>query len=158
MGDVRTYVVCILLFVIVRRCWSLSVAVVFALWLWSIVLVIRRSWLRVTVIRRHRGSPASWSLYGCGRGCIMTRGALPVGRCSRKEGRTVGRKSGGKEDNSTSSHDVGVPTDLRIICCGSLTPHLVSPRLTHLATVLDVCKLFYCNSFSYYFPYGILLY
>ena len=55
MGDVRTYVVCILLFVIVRRCWSLSVMVVFALWLWSIVLVIRRSWLRVTVIHRHRG-------------------------------------------------------------------------------------------------------
>ena len=144
----------------------------------SLLVIVRRGGLRVVVVVHcachpsflasryrhpssswsHRGSPASWSLYGCGRGCIMTRGALPVGRCSRKEGRTVGRKSGGKEDNSTSSHDVGVPTDLRIIFCGSLTPHLVSPRLTHLATVLDVCKLFYCNSFSYYFPYGILLY
>ena len=93
-----------------------------------------------------------------GHGCIMTRGDLPVGRCSRKEGRTVGRKSGEKEDNSTSSHDVGVPTDLGIICCRSLTPHLVSPCSTHIATVIDVCEVFHCKSFSYYFPYGILLY
>ena len=55
MGDVRTYVVCIWLFVIIRLCWSLSITIVFALWLWSIVLVIRRSWLHVTVVGRDRG-------------------------------------------------------------------------------------------------------
>ena len=94
-------------------CLSLSITVVFALWLWSIVLVICRSWLRVTVICCHCGCVMVVQHHGhCGRGCIITRADLPVGQCSRKEGRTVGRKSGGKEDNSTSSHDVGVPMDL----------------------------------------------
>ena len=88
MGDVRTYVVCIWLFVIICRCWSLSVAIIFAVRLWSIVLVIRRSWLRVTVVGRDRGRVVVVQRHGgcvvvvvvvaSGRGCIMTRGDLPV--------------------------------------------------------------------------------
>ena len=56
--------------------------------LWTIVLVIRHSWLCVTVIGRDRGRVVVVQRHGgcvvvvvvvaSGRGCIMTRGDLPV--------------------------------------------------------------------------------
>ena len=56
--------------------------------LWTIVLVIRRSWLRITVIGRDRGRVVVVQRHGgyvvvvvvvaSGCGCIMTRGDLPV--------------------------------------------------------------------------------
>ena len=81
MGDVGTYVVCIWLFVIVHRD-CLRVA------LWSIMLVIHCSWLRVTVVgrdrgrvvvvQRHGGCVVVVVVFASGRGCMMTRGDLPV--------------------------------------------------------------------------------
>ena len=56
--------------------------------LWTIVLVIRCSWLRVTVVGRDRGRIVVVQRHGgcvvvvvvvvSGCGCIMTRGNLPV--------------------------------------------------------------------------------
>ena len=72
---------CLLLLVIVHRD-HLRIA------LWSIVLVIHRSWLRVTVIGHEHGRVVVVQHHGgcvvvvivvtSGHGCIMTRGDLPV--------------------------------------------------------------------------------